>query len=343
MRLYEAVARFRRRNETSGAGSCFLRDERHHRDMPTTSTSIPPHACVCPIVEHADVVAHVDLCRAHARLTLRVRGFTKASAGQFVQLSPAPIGADCAVGMPFLPRAFSIGGLRAAVDGCEIDIIYRVVGVATRWMHTLRPGQRAQVLGPLGVGFSQWPDRRNALLVAGGVGLPPLLYLAQALRSADKRTVVLLGAAAADLVPLDLRGAPPAVDASRATACAREFAELGVDTIISTDDGSCGYRGTVVDALRAFSTANRVDPADTVVYTCGPERMMRAVADWCAGAEIPCQVCMERPMACGMGTCQSCIITVHGDSPNEPSRYALCCTEGPVFNAERIAWDERCA
>jgi dihydroorotate dehydrogenase electron transfer subunit len=121
-----------------------------------------------------------------------------------------------------------------------------------------------------------------------------------------------------------------------------------VPVIISTDDGSCGFSGNVVQALEAYWSAKTNTNAgatkpraaeNVVVYTCGPERMMQATAEFSLARGIECQVCMERPMACGMGTCQSCIVTVHSDRYASGRRYALCCAEGPVFDAEQIIWE----
>jgi len=299
-----------------------------------------------PRINVAKVLCNVTLCREHARLTLNIDEFPPAAPGQFIQLSPVgdcPVGCAASHGQsaPLLPRAFSIGGLRRAATGCEIDVLYRVVGVATRWMHTLQPGDRATVLGPLGREFPIVDDKHNALLIIGGVGLPPLLYLAERLQQAGKRTVAILGARTRDLIPLSLVDeTPPAADASCAVHCAEEFARYDDPMVISTDDGSIGFSGNVMSALSAYARANTPAADNTVVYTCGPERMMRATADFCQAAGMTCFVCLERTMACGMGTCQSCIVTVRTDQPATGTRYALCCTEGPVFDAEHIVWDD---
>lgn len=316
--------------------------------MPASPSALAAAPRRNPTIEYAPVVANTRLCRDHYRLTLRVGAWTGAEPGQFVQLSRAPQRRSATgplehlAGMPLLPRAFSVGGLRAAEGGWDVDVIYRVVGIATAWMEALAPGEPVTVLGPLGREFPIDPGCRRALLVIGGVGLPPLLFLAERLQRAGVACTALLGAQRAEFIPLDLiAGVPPATDAARAVVCAREFAEVAAPMVISTDDGSLGYRGTVVDALAALAAAQPFDPADTVVYTCGPERMMRATADWCEHAGIPCWVCMERPMACGLGTCQSCIVPVRDDEAARGRRYALCCSEGPVFAAESVLWDER--
>jgi dihydroorotate dehydrogenase electron transfer subunit len=196
------------------------------------------------------------------------------------------------------------------------------------------------VLGPLGNSFPIHDHKPAAWLVAGGVGLPPMLWLAEALHAADKRAVAFYGAQTAGLLALTMNErTPPGVDAGRAAFSCAEFAEAGTPVVISTDDGSVGFRGHVGDALAAYHEANPISSDELVVYTCGPERMMRFVADYCIARGIECHVCMERAMACGTGTCQSCVVALHDESDPDGWRYQLCCTDGPVFDARRIIWE----
>ncbi len=308
----------------------------------------------------AVVTNHQTSCREHFRLTVTCANFGAAKPGQFVQLSPeiapptwndGPIAGESATqsdtqsmirqasALPLLPRAFSIGGLRRFGPDCQIDIIYRVVGVATQWMATLRPGHRVSLLGPLGHPFPIKTDKPKAFLVGGGVGVPPLLWLAEALSNAGIETTACIGATTKDLLPLDHAGHPtPCGNASEALFTSGEFTRANTPVIVSTDDGSFGFSGNVVEAFKAHVSANAVDPTDAVVYTCGPERMMRSVAQFCEASGFACYVCMERSMACGVGTCQSCVVSVKADNPTN-WRYALCCTEGPVFESGQIIWD----
>lgn len=219
-------------------------------------------------------------------------------------------------------------------------MIYRVVGTATRWLATLKKGDSISVMGPLGRGFPLSESKANAWLIAGGVGLPPLLWFAEALRNSGKKAVAFCGAQSSDLLALQLDPCnPPAVNASRATMSAAEFSEMGAPVVISTDDGSVGYRGHIGAALEAYAQANPPRAEDLVAYTCGPERMMRFVAEFCAKRGIECYVCVERNMACGTGMCQSCIVPVLDQHDSAGWRYRLCCTEGPVFDAARVIWD----
>ncbi len=299
------------------------------------------------MIETAHVRENPRICREHHRLTLHVTGFPAADPGQFVHICPpaiCPNGAETStvgVDRPFLRRAFSIAGLRRSGEGAELDLIYRVVGKATRWMQSLRPGDAVSLLGPLGNRFPVPPEKSLACLIAGGVGLPPMLWLAEALHRAGKRIIAFCGARRADLLPLTLDPTHPADPAAlHARPSAEEFRRVGAEVVIATDDGSAGYSGHVGAALRAFTQANPFDPADTVFYTCGPEPMMAFVASLAGELGVECHVCMERAMACGTGLCQSCVVPVRDRTDPEGWRYRLCCTDGPVFDASNVLWED---
>jgi dihydroorotate dehydrogenase electron transfer subunit len=310
-------------------------------------------------IQLSRVVANRRLCREHYRLTFRLPDLAPARPGQFVHINPeqaleheyrtfewqpGQTRSDwlCEARKPMLRRAFSIAALERKADGVYVDVIYRVVGTATRWMQSLSEDEPISVLGPLGNTFPVHDAKPVAWLVAGGVGLPPMLWLAEALQTANKRTVAFCGAQTADLLPLSLdANAPPAVDAARATRTAIEFAREAIPVVLSTDDGSLGFHGHVGAALTAYHDANPTASDEAVVYTCGPERMMEFVAEYCLARKIECHVCMERAMACGTGTCQSCVVEVRDQSDPAGWRYQLCCTDGPVFDARRIMWKPR--
>jgi len=306
----------------------------------------------------AEVVDNVPLCREHFQLVLRCRNLPPSRPGQFIQLrcrerdeSPGPrliewdphrplriTDADLRHRRPLLRRPFSLAGREDRDDGtARIEIIYRTVGIGTNWLAGIQAGGELSLMGPLGNGFRA-TDRPRAALVGGGVGIPPLLYLAEVLRAADKEVFGFCGVGSKDLLPLRLTG----LDRPRAdgfpNACLQHFAGLEAQAAIATDDGSLGYPGLISEAFGRWLTSGQVDPAALAVYACGPEPMMRAVADVCLPRAIPCQLAMERHMACGVGTCQSCIVKVRDDS-DEGWRYKLCCTDGPVFEAGEILWD----
>jgi dihydroorotate dehydrogenase electron transfer subunit len=216
-------------------------------------------------------------------------------------------------------------------------------------MSNLAVGDHVDVLGPLGNKFRLPADDEVALLVGGGVGIPPMLYLADHLPG--RKAIAFCGALARDLLPLTITGDAPAPspDAIDPLFNVDEFARHGIGAVITTDDGSYGFRGFVTQALdtyleRFFPMGARkgVKP---VVYTCGPEPMMKRVAQIAELHQIECQVAVERAMACGMGTCQSCCIRLRRD-PNRDGLafagkdwiYKLACTDGPVFLGKDLLW-----
>jgi dihydroorotate dehydrogenase electron transfer subunit len=287
------------------------------------------------------VADNVRICAEHLRLTLRAASFAEAGPGQFVTLAPARSAQTHVQGSePFyLRRAFSIAGLRRDPSRVELDLLYRVVGAATSWMAQLRIGQAVSIVGPLGNRFRVPAIPVQAWLAAGGIGLPPVLWLAERLRAAGIDVTAFCGARTASLLPLTI---DPAADVPRnarsAVPCAAEFARYQIPVVVCTDDGSLGFRGNVVDAVQAYQHAQAVQTENLVVYACGPEPMLEAVASWANAAEIQCYLCMERAMACGVGTCQSCVVPVKNRSAEDGWQYQLCCTEGPVFDGKSVLW-----
>lgn len=242
-------------------------------------------------------------------------------------------------GPVLLPRPFSLAGLRHVDAQSELDLIYRVVGPGTAWMAGLRDGDRVQALGPLGNHFDVPTDRTRAYLVGGGVGLPPMIWLAERLRAAGHEVIAFCGAKTRRLMAMTLT-ATASTDPAEPCMAADEFARHGTAVVPATDDGSLGFKGLVSSAMAAHHAAHPCPNDRLVVYTCGPEPMMRAVARWCADRDVRCQVCMERMMACGIGTCQSCVVAIRDDTATAGYAYRLCCTDGPVFDACDVVWEQ---
>jgi dihydroorotate dehydrogenase electron transfer subunit len=309
----------------------------------------------------AVVRANIPLCREHFRLVLELENFPPTSPGQFVQLScrdlrliaqgeqelewvddvrPQAEGYELSQPVATLRRPFSLAGRRDRGSRTEIDIIHRVVGIGTDFLSHLKEGDEVGVLGPLGNKFALPTDDQEAILVGGGVGIPPMLYLAEKL--AARKATAFAGALTRDLLPLtivDAEGRGP--DDIRPLSDIAEFAKHGVRSVITTDDGSYGFRGFVTQAVEKYLDESK---PNAVIYTCGPEPMMKRVADIALARNIPCQIAVERAMACGMGTCQSCCIRVKKPDPNQPPLvgkewcYRLACTDGPVFQAADLLW-----
>ena len=238
-------------------------------------------------------------------------GFEYAKPGQFVMVRT---GADR---FPLLRRPFSLLGLIRDQDHVAgIEILFKVVGKGTEKLSRCRPGDRLSILGPLGNAF-QVPDTcRQLILVAGGVGVPPIRFLAQSMlereQSPERCVVFVGGRTQTDLV------------------CITEFDLPGFLLDVSTDDGSQGNQGVVTASLEKMLDGNSAD----LICACGPWPMLKAVAAIAVARMIPCQVSIEAMMACGMGACLGCAVSVRDD----PARYRHVCTDGPVFDAQRLHW-----
>ncbi|MBL7220919.1 MAG: dihydroorotate dehydrogenase electron transfer subunit [Phycisphaerae bacterium] len=290
-----------------------------------------------------NVLSNVRLCRGHYLMRLGGREFPPTLPGQFVQLQcrvpgeqpgwsavevapgdwPKPTGRELTDAEPLLRRPLSLAGRYDTEFDVELDIIYSVVGTGTAWLARAGQGDEISLLGPLGNAFAISESKPRAALVGGGVGIPPMIYLASAMQAAGKRAVAFCGARSADMLPITLTPS--------------QFGQFGVDSVIATDDGSLGWKGFVSEPLAAWLDAMDAPDRQAVVYACGPEPMMRAVAEICIARNVECQVSLERHMACGMGTCQSCVCKTKSDAEQGWS-YKLCCTDGPVFNARDLIW-----
>ncbi len=225
---------------------------------------------------------------------------------QFVQVRTDP-------GLsPFLRRPFS--ALRADRDEGWIDIFYDVIGPGTRRMAGALPGSRLNLIGPLGHPFSP-PKVDRLLLVAGGVGLVPLAFLAWDCPEIRPHMVFLMGAAGRDRMP-DLDRLLPS----------------GLEAHLATDDGSLGHRGFVTDLI-----ARHVAPSRTAVFTCGPHRMMAQTAAIAADLSLSCYASLENHMGCGFGACVGCVVEFR-EAEREDSRFRRVCVEGPVVDAHAVVW-----
>lgn len=327
----------------------------------------------------AVVVANRSLCREHYQLRLRIdEVFPQSAPGQFVQVLCRPsttvsgdapsapdqrtwciagAGQSAAVSAPelsspwaMLRRPFSIADRTTsspAAGDCVIDLVHRVVGTGTAWLAALKKGDSVSLIGPLGGGFRLAEAPATVLLVGGGVGLPPMFYAARVLRSMNRHVVAFVGAMRRDLLAIDLDTGTVPHTAGLPLPCARPFLDHGCPTVVTTDDGSCGFCGTIVDGLRAYLAGLPAAGRHAcLVLTCGPTGMMRATAAAAAEAGVDCQVCLEQAMACGMSTCQSCVVPIAtADLPHGISgtgrrwRYRLACTDGPVFDATEVVWE----
>ncbi len=223
--------------------------------------------------------------------------------GNFVNIKVDPCG------RPLLRRPFSIHD----ADGETIEIMAKSVGPGSARLCSVPAGSELQVLGPLGNAFDiDSPAFDTALLVSGGIGTAPMLFLQTSLLSAGKRVVNCIGGRSAS----DIR------------------AEGLLDCRIATDDGSQGFRGTVVDLLRESLPA-LTGNGGAKVFSCGPNPMIKALASLCDEQGLPCEASLETVMGCGIGICYGCSVELKDESYEENTTVLLC-QEGPVVDARRL-------
>lgn len=264
------------------------------------------------IAQEATILWNQPVAPGYYRLGLSCAdGFDTAKPGQFVMVR------ICADANPLLRRPFSLLGLiREAGRITGIEILFRLVGKGTQKLSCCREGDRLSILGPLGNAFVVPDTCRQVILVAGGIGVPPIRFLAQSMLEQEerfKRCLVFIGGRTKD----DL-------------VCIGEFDLPGFLLDISTDDGSQGHQGVVTRSLERALDAGPVD----LICACGPSPMLKAVAAIAVARSIPCQVSIEAMMACGMGACLGCAVKMRDDD----ARYRHVCMDGPVFDAHRLAW-----
>ena len=246
---------------------------------------------------------------AYHVLTFESERAIEVAAGQFAMVRSETWGAA-----PLLPRPMSL-----LTGGHRPSILIKVVGEGTRRMAVASSGEPFLLLAPLGKPWSKVPDGVRPVLVAGGVGVAPLLYVARTMAAQDPKAKPLAlygGRTNADL-PLD-----------------RELAAVS-ELRVATEDGSRGTKGRVTALLEAALDEIAAAGTKAKVLTCGPHGMMAAVAAMCAARGVPCEVSLETPMGCGYGVCLGCPV------PRSSGGYLYACTEGPCVDAASIAWSEK--
>ncbi len=214
---------------------------------------------------------------------------------------------------PLLRRPFSICGIRSDL----ILVLYDVVGKGTSILSTMKTGDEVTVLGPLGNGFMTGACDRVSLLVAGGVGIAPLLYLAQTMTGKQYRLLA------------GFRTVKAIIDVTSAV-------EEPVGVSVATDDGTEGYHGPVTDFLEAHLAESGLRGGSITVFACGPIAMLKKVAAMTRENGIACQVSLEAYMACGLGACQGCAVRAAAD---EERTYYHVCKDGPVLPVQAVDWD----
>ncbi len=246
------------------------------------------------------VVSNEQLCPQYWRLVFDAPPLVReVKPGQFVHIRTNEKGLE-----PFFRRPFSV--YRAQK---HVEIFYDVKGPGTKLLAAKTKGDTLDVLGPLGKGFVMPPKgTKQVVMVAGGIGVAPMLILSDELKPLKYQLVLIYGGRSrAHVYPL------------------KEFKDNGVTVHIATDDGSVGFKGRVSGLFDKI----KLDPQTTFVYTCGPNPMMKAVQDFAATHQLKGQAACEEIMACGLGACLGCSIeTTKG--------FKTVCYDGPAFPLDEV-------
>lgn len=286
-----------------------------------------PHRATV-FLENARVLAH-DAYPGEQRL-LRVRAPRTAAAarpGSFVHLQCHPL----------LPLRRPLSIMRVSAGEGWVDLLYKVVGHGTSLLAQVAQDAELSLLGPIGTPFSVLPQRTRPLLLGGGVGMPPMIFLAESLRQprGAYQPLVLLGSE----VPFPFTARPSHILVpglpDGVIAAMPLLDDWGLASRLSSLQGFAGcFDGYITDLARAWLAALNADQVSEVaIYACGPHPMLEAVAGLAREFDLPCQVSLEEFMACGVGGCAGCTVEVR--TPDGPSMKRVC-VDGPVFDAASV-------
>jgi dihydroorotate dehydrogenase electron transfer subunit len=210
---------------------------------------------------------------------------------------------------PLLRRPFAISNFD--IKNRITSIIFKKCGSATEILAGKTAGDPLDVIGPLGNSFAAFKQGKKNILVAGGTGFGPIFFWKRYLNTLNSPSTMVLGCRSKMQLP---------AEASAGSS----------DVILCTEDGSAGFKGTVVDYLRGVPT-DRINGA--VFFCCGPAPMLKACHEFALEKGVECNVSLEQVMACGVGACMGCAIKIKGEAP-----FARVCAEGPVFNSKTVVW-----
>lgn len=249
--------------------------------------------------ELAKVISQKCIGTGVYSMWIETKSAQTAVAGQFISVY-------CKDKTKLLPRPISI---------CQIDkekgrlrIVYRVVGGGTEEMSSYSAGDDISLIGPLGNGFMQ-REGKKAILIGGGIGIPPMVGLAEALK--DKAEVSVVAGYRDELF-------------------LTEELENAGKLYIATEDGSTGTKGTVIDAIKEQAVEG------DVIYACGPTPMLKAIKEYALANNIECQLSLEERMACGIGACLACVCQSKDKDAHSNVNNKRICKDGPVFLAEEV-------
>lgn len=245
-----------------------------------------------PVVETKQVHENIFIQNIHSPKIARL-----IKPGQFLNIRVSENS------FPLLRRPFSI----CDVEGDNIFLMFNILGEGTRILSHKHKGDLIDILGPLGNGFNIEGDYKTAIIVAGGLGAAPFPYLTRKIKGKKSIMSFVGGRTKQDVISYGME-----------------------NLILSSDDGSIGYKGNVVQSLE--NNLDKIDIASAKVFACGPNAMLRVLKDFCLKHNLVCEVSTECAMACGFGICQGCPI----ESTSNPDKYLLVCKDGPVFNIKDV-------
>lgn len=266
------------------------------------------------IQEKATVLQNIHISASYYKITLRCSAaFAYAMPGQFVTLDVSN-NKD-----PLLRRPFSIHSIFQSSDAVSVELLYHVIGPGTRHLSAIETGDVIDVLGPLGNSFHLPRIQDKIALVAGGIGVAPIIFLAatifKTMANRPNCQVFIGGRGKDDVLGLG------------------DIQKFGYGITVTTEDGSLGQKSLITQPLEKYIIDNEPD----IIYACGPHGMLKAVAAIAATRNITCQVSIETIMACGMGACLGCAVK---GKAHATEGYMHVCKDGPVFNANELKWQE---
>lgn len=249
--------------------------------------------------ETAIVVSQECIGTGVYSMWIKTKAAQTAVAGQFVSIY-------CKDNSKLLPRPISI--CQVSKETGELRIVYRVVGGGTKEMSAYKSGDKIELIGPLGNGFMK-REGKKAILIGGGIGIPPMVQLASELK--DTTTVQIVAGYRDELF-------------------LTEELQMNGKLHIATEDGSTGTKGTVIDAIKKQAVTG------DVIYACGPTPMLRAIKEYAIENGIECQLSLEERMACGIGACLACVCKTKEKDHHTNVNNKRICKDGPVFMAEEV-------
>jgi dihydroorotate dehydrogenase electron transfer subunit len=280
-------------------------------------------------VEDAAVLAHEG--HADKQFILKLRApqcAANAQPGSFVHIQCDPL----------LPMRRPLSIMRVNASQGTVEILYKCIGPGLELLAQKKAGATVSVLGPIGQGFVPHTERPRALLIGGGVGIPPMVFLAETLRestAANWQPLVLMGSE----IPFPFRAKPSTILVpgmpDGAIACMPMLDEWGVPSrLASLQDYPGCYHGYVTDLATAWLASLDRDALNQVeIFSCGPTPMLKAAAAVARKFDVPCQVSLEEFMACAVGGCAGCAVRV--ETPSGPAMKRVC-VDGPVFDARAV-------